>query len=140
MSHETEIDNLLGIFVNEDSYYPMFQKLGANIASKNPAFKEAFDSALLFHPHEINPAPTQDQQKINKELRLELVRQIKHHLIDFESKTYGEIFKLFKSVDQMRDEIRKFEGRQEEVNFDGLISDVEKKADDFTNNFLDFSK
>jgi len=55
MNYVTEISNLFGLFINEDSYFPMFQRLGVNISKVNPSFKESFDNGVLFHPNEINP-------------------------------------------------------------------------------------
>ena len=40
MNYETEINNLFSIFINEDSYFPMFQRLGMNISKVNPSFKK----------------------------------------------------------------------------------------------------
>ena len=41
MNYDTEIDKLFGLFVNEDSYFPMFQRLGINMADANPTFKKS---------------------------------------------------------------------------------------------------
>jgi len=64
MNYATEINNLFGLFINEDSYFPMFQRLGFNISKVNPSFKKKFENAVLFHPNEINPKPSESQKKI----------------------------------------------------------------------------
>jgi len=137
--YEKEINNLFGIFINDDSYFPMFQRLGSNISETNPSFKEKFENAVLFHPNEINPKPTESEQKKNKDLRIELVNLIRNHLKEFDQKTYGEIYKLFQSVDQMRDAIRSSEGSHQQIEFESLIKEVENKVDEFTNSYLNLS-
>jgi len=139
MNHEKEINNLFGIFINDDSYFPMFQRLGSNISETNPSFKEKFENAVLFHPNEINPKPTESEQKKSKDLRIELVNLIRSYLKEFDQKTYGEMYKLFQSVDQMRDVIRSYEGSSQQIQFDTLIKEVENKVDDFTNLYLNLT-
>jgi len=139
MNHEKEINNLFGIFINDDSYFPMFQRLGSNISETNPSFKEKFENAVLFHPNEINPKPTESEQKKSKDLRIELVNLIRGYLKEFDQKTYGEMYKLFQSVDQMRDVIRSYEGSSQQIQFDTLIKEVENKVDDFTNLYLNLT-
>jgi len=140
MSYETEINNLFGLFINEDSYFPMFQRLVVNISESNPLFKKSFENGVLFHPNEINPRPSESEQKINRELRIELVNIIRRHLKQYDQQTYGEIYKLFQTVDHMRDNIRKQEGLINQVEFECLINEVERKVDEFTSNFLSLPK
>jgi len=136
MNYETEINNLLGLFINEDSYFPMFQRIGFNISEVNPPFKKSFENAVLFHPNEINPKPSESEQKINRELRIELVNLIRKYLKKYDQKTYGEIYKLFQSVDQMRETIRSSEISSQKIQFETLIKKVEDKVDEFTNSYL----
>lgn len=136
MNYETEINNLFGLFINEDSYFPMFQRLGMNISQSYPLFKKSFENGVLFHPNEINPKPSDSEQKINRELRIELVGIIKENLKHYDQQTYGEIYKLFQSVDFMRDNIRKQEGSTNQAEFENLINEVEQKVDEFTLNYL----
>jgi len=136
MDYDTEINNLFGLFINEDSYFPMFQRLGMNISRVNSSFRESFENGVLFHPNEINPKPSESEQKINRELRIELVNHIKKYLKKFDQKTYGEIYKLFQSVDQMRDTIRRSEITSQQIQFEALIKEVEDKVDEFTNSYL----
>jgi len=139
MNYDNEINNLFGLFINEDSYFPMFQRLGFNISKINPSFKEKFENAVLFHSNEINPKPTESEQKNNRDLRIELVYLIRRYLKEFDQKTYGEIYKLFQSVDQMRDAIRSAEGSSHQIQFESLIKDVENKVDEFTNSYLNLT-
>ena len=139
MNYDTEINNLFDLFINEDSYFPMFQRLGFNISKTNPSFKQKFENAVLFHSNEINPKPTESEQKKNKDLRIELVNLIRNHLKEFDQKTYGEIYKLFQSVDQMRDAIRSAEGSSHQIQFESLIKEVENKVDEFTNSYLNLT-
>jgi len=136
MNYETEINNLLGLFINEDSYFPMFQRIGFNISKVNPTFKKSFENAVLFHPNEINPKPSESEQKINKELRIELINLIRTYLKKYDQTTYGEIYKLFQSVDQMRDTIRSSESSYQQIQFETLIKEVEDKVDEFTSSYL----
>jgi len=136
MKYDTEINNLFGLFINEDSYFPMFQRLGFNIAKINPSFQKKFENGVLFHPNEINPKPSELEQIINKELRIELVSLIRKYLKQYDQQTYGEIYKLFQSVDQMRDTIRSLEGSSKQNQFETLIKEVEDKVDKFTNLYL----
>ena len=136
MNYQTEINNLLDLFINEDSYFPMFQRIGLNISQVNPSFKRSFDNGVLFHPNEINPKPSESEQKINRELRIELVNLIRRYLKQYDQTTYGEIYKLFQSVDQMRDTIRSIEGSSQHIQFEILIKEVEDKVDEFTNSYL----
>src|SRR6056300_1239651 len=109
MNYQTEINNLLDLFINEDSYFPMFQRIGLYISQVNPSFKRSFENGVLFHPNEINPKHYESEQKINRELRIELVNLIRTYLKQYDQTTYGEIYKLFQRVDQMRDIIRSSE-------------------------------
>ena len=136
MNYQTEINNLLDLFINEDSYFPMFQRIGLNISQVNPSFKRSFDNGILFHPNEINPKPSKSEQKINRELRIELVSLIKAYLKQYDQTTYGEIYKLFQSVDHMRDTIRSSESASQHIQFENLIKEVEDKVDEFTNSYL----
>ena len=136
MVYKTEINNLFGIFINEDSYFPLFQRFGTIIAKGNPSFKKNFENGVLFHPHEINPKPSDLEQKINRQLRLELVRLIKDHIKQYDQQTYGEIYKLFQSVDRMRDTIRSSESSSKQIQFQTLIKEVEDKVDNFCNSYL----
>ena len=138
MNYATEIDNLFGLFVNEDSYFPMFQRLGINIAEVNPTFKRSFENGVLFHPHEINPKPSNLEQKINSELRIQLVNLIREYLKNYDKHTYGEIYKLFQSVDRMRDTLRSSESSSKQIQFQNLIKEVENKVDKFCESFLSF--
>ena len=140
MNYETEINNLLGIFINEDSYFPMYQRLGENISEVNPSFKKSFENGVLFHPHEINPKPSESEQKINRELRIELVNHIRSYLKQYDQKTYGEIYKLFQSVDKIRDAIRGSESSSQKIQFETLIKEVEDKVDEFTSSYLSLPK
>jgi len=140
MNYETEINNLLGIFINEDSYFPMYQRLGVNISEVNPSFKKSFENGVLFHPHEINPKPSESEQKINRELRIELVNHIRSYLKQYDQKTYGEIYKLFQSVDKIRDAIRGSESSSQKIQFETLIKEVEDKVDEFTSSYLSLPK
>ena len=140
MSYDTEINNLFNLFINEDSYFPMFQRLGLNISKFNPSFKKDFENGVLFHPNEINPKPSESEQKINRELRINLVNLIKGYLKEFDQQTYGEIYKLFQIVDHMRDTIRRSEGSSQEIQFEKLIKEVEDKVDEFTNSYLTLKK
>jgi len=136
MNYETEINNLLNLFINEDSYFPMFQRIGFNVSEVNPSFKKSFENAVLFHPNEINPKPSESEQKINKELRIELVDLIKKYLRTYDQQAYGEIYKLFQSIDQMRDTIRSYESSSQQIQFETLIKEVEDKVDKFTKSYL----
>jgi len=136
MNYDTEINNLLDLFINEDSYFPMFQRLGFNISQVNSSFKGKFENAVLFHPNEINPRPSESEQRINKELRIELVNLIRLSLKESNQHTYSAIYKLFQSVDQMRDTIRISESASQQVQFESLIKEVEDKVDKFTNDYL----
>jgi len=140
MNYETEINNLLGLFINEDSYFPMFQRIGLNISQVNPSFKRSFDNGVLFHQNEINPKPSESEQKINRELRIELVSLIKAYLKQYDQTTYGEIYKLFQSVDKMRDTIRSSESSSQKIQFETLIKEVEDKVDEFTSSYLSLPK
>ena len=140
MNYDTEINNLFGLFINEDSYFPMFQRLGVNISKTNPSFKKSFENGVLFHPNEINPKPSESEQKINRELRIELVNIIRRYLKQYDQQTYAEIYKLFQSVDHMRDNLRKQEGLTNQSEFECLINEVERKVDEFTSNFLSLPK
>jgi len=136
MNYDTEINNLFGLFINEDSYFPMFQRLGFNISKSNTSFKEKFENGTLFHSNEINPKPSKSEQKINRELRIELVSLIRRYLNGFDQETYGEIFKLFQSVDKMRDTIRTSENYSQQIQVEALIKEVEDKVDKCTNSYL----
>jgi len=140
MNYEAEINNLLGLFINEDSYFPMFQRIGFNISQVNPSFKKTFESGVLFHPNEINPKPSEYEQKINRELRIELANLIRTYLKKYDQMTYGEIYKLFQSVDQMRDTIRSSESSSQQIQFEILIEEVEYKVDEFTSGYLSLPK
>jgi len=140
MDYKTEINNLLGLFINEDSYFPMFQRIGLNISQVNPSFKRSFESGVLFHPNEINPKPSESEKKINRELRIELVNLIKAYLKEYDQMTYGEIYKLFQSVDKMRDTIRSSESSSQKIQFETLIKEVEYKVDKFTSGYLSLPK
>ena len=136
MNYETEINNLLGLFINEDSYFPMFQRIGFNISQVNPSFKNSFENGVLFHPNEINPRPSESEQETNKELRIELVNLIRTYLKQYDQTTYGEIYKLFQSVDHMRDTIRNLEGSTQQIQLEVLIGEVERRVDQFTKTYL----
>ena len=136
MDYETEINNLFALFINEDSYFPMFQRLGINISKVNPSFKKSFENGVLFHPNEINPKPSESEQRANGELRVELINTIRSYLKQYDQQTYGEIYKLFQSVDLMRDTIRSYEISSQKIQFEALIKAVEGKVDEFTNSYL----
>jgi len=136
MNYETEINNLLGLFINEDSYFPMFQRIGFNISQVNPSFKNSFENGVLFHANEINPRPSESEQETNKELRIELVNLIRTYLKQYDQTTYGEIYKLFQSVDHMRDTIRNLEGSTQQLQLEVLIGEVERRVDQFTKTYL----
>ena len=136
MNYESEINNLFGLFINEDSYFPMFQRLGFNIAKVNLSFKKKFENGVLFHPNEINPKPSKSEQKINRQLRIELVNLTRGYLKEFDQQTYGEIYKLFQSVDRMRDTIRTSEISARKIEFESLIREIEEKVDKFTDSHL----
>jgi len=140
MNYDTEINNLFGLFINEDSYFPMFHRLGFNISKVNPSFKKSLKNGVLFHPNEMNPKPSESEQKINRMLRIELVNLIRKHLKQFDQQSYSEIYKLFQSVDHMRDTIRKFESdSQQKIQFDTLIKEVEDRVDEFTHSYLNLT-
>ena len=139
LDYDTEINNLFGLFINEDSYFPMFQRLGFNISKVNSSFKKSFENGVLFHPDEINPKPSETEQKINRDLRIELVNLIRGYLRQYDQETYSEIYKLFQSVDQMRDAIRRSEISSQQIQFDALIKEVEDKVDEFTNSYLNLT-
>ena len=136
MDYDTEINNLFGLFINEDSYFPMFQRLGTNISKVNPSFKKSFENGVLFHPNEINPKPSKSEQIINRELRIELINHIKKYLKEFDQQTYSELYKLFQSVDHMRDTIRRSEISSQKIQFESLIKEIEGRVDKFTNSYL----
>jgi len=140
MNYQTEINNLLGLFINEDSYFPMFQRIGVNISQVNSSFKRSFENGVLFHPNEINPKPSESEKKINRELRIELVNLIRSYLKQYDQTTYGEIYKLFQSVDKMRDTIRSSESLSQKIQFETLIKEVEDKVDKFTSGYLSLPK
>ena len=140
MNYQSEINNLLDLFINEDSYFPMFQRIGFNISQVNPSFKRSFESGVLFHSNEINPKPSESEQKINRELRIELVNLIRAYLKQYDQTTYGEIYKLFQSVDKMRDTIRSSESSSQKIQFETLIKEVEDKVDGFTSDYLSLPK
>ena len=140
MDYSAEINNLFNLFINEDSYFPVFQRLGINISKVNPSFKNSFENGVLFHPNEINPRPTVSEQKINRALRIELINLIKEYLKEYDQKSYGEIYKLFQSVDHMRDTIRNFKGSSQQLQLEVLIGGVEKRVDQFTKTCLLFPK
>ena len=136
INYDTEINNLFGLFINEDSYFPMFQRLGLNISKINPSFKKKFENAVLFHPNEINPKPSNSEQKINRALRIDLVNLIKTHLKQYDQQTYSEIYKLFQCVDQMRGSVRIAENLSQQINIETLIKEIEDKVDEFSNSYL----
>ena len=136
MDYSTEINNLFSLFINEDSYFPMFQRLGINISKVNPSFKNSFEKGVLFHPNEINPKPTVSEQKNNRALRIELINLIKEYLKGYDQKSYEEIYKLFQSVDHMRDTIRNLEGSTQQLQLEALIGEVERRVDQFTKTYL----
>jgi len=136
MNYESEINNLFGLFINEDSYFPMFQRLGFNIAKVNLSFKKKFENGVLFHPNEINPKPSEPEQRNNRELRIELVDLIRVYLKEFDQQTYSELYKLFQSVDHMRDTIRRSEISSQKIQFESLIKEIEGRVDKFTNSYL----
>ena len=136
MNYKTEINNLFGLFINKDSYFPMFQRLGLNISKVNSSFKRKFENGVLFHSNEINPKPSKLEQEINRELRIELVNLIIEYLKEFNQQTYSELYKLFQSVDLMRDKIRNSENSSQQIQFEILIKEVEDKVDEFTNSYL----
>jgi len=136
INYDTEINNLFGLFINEDSYFPMFQRLGFNISKINPSFKKKFENAVLFHPNEINPKPSNSEQKINRALRIDLVNLIKTHLKQYNQQTYSEIYKLFQCVDQMRGSVRIAENLSQQINIETLIKEIEDKVDEFSNSYL----
>jgi len=136
INYDTEINNLFGLFINEDSYFPMFQRLGFNISKINPSFKKKFENAVLFHPNEINPKPSNSEQKINRALRIDLVNLIKTHLKQYDQQTYSEIYKLFQCVDQMRGSVRIAENLSQQINIETLIKEIEDKVDEFSNSYL----
>jgi len=140
MNYEIEINNLLDLFVNEDSYFPLFQRLGSNISKVNASFRRSFENGVLFHPNEINPKPSESEKKINRELRIELVNLIRAYLKQYDQTTYGEIYKLFQSVDKMRDTIRTSENSSQKIQFETLIKEVEDKVDIFTSSYLSLPK
>ena len=140
MNYQTEINNLLDLFINEDSYFPMFQRIGLNISQVNHSFKRSFENGVLFHPIEINPKPSESEQKINRELRIELANLIREHIKQYDQNTYGEFYKLFQSVDRMRDLIRSSEISSQKIQFEKLIKEVEDKVDEFTYSYLDLAK
>ena len=140
MNYQTEINNLLGLFINEDSYFPMFQRIGVNISQVNSSFKRSFENGVLFHPNEINPKPSESEKKINRELRIELVNLIRSYLKQYDQTTYGEIYKLFQSVDKMRDTIRSSESSSQKIQFETLIKEVEDKVDKFISGYLSLPK
>ena len=140
MNYETEINNLLDLFINEDSYFPMFQRIGLNISQVNPSFKRSFDNGVLFHPNEINPKPSESEQEISRELRIELANLIKKYLRKYDQQAYGEIYKLFQSIDQMRDTIRSYESSSQQIQFETLIKEVEDKVDKFTSGYFSLPK
>jgi len=140
MNYETEINNLLGLFINEDSYFPMFQRIGFNISQVNPSFRRSFENGVLFHSNEMNPKPSTLEQKINRELRIELVNLIRTYIKQYDQTTYGEIYKLFQSVDQMRDTIRSSESSSQQIQFETLIKEIEDKVDEFTSGYLSLPK
>jgi len=114
----------------------MFQRLGFNISKVNFSFKKKFENSVLFHPNEINPKPSESEQRNNRELRIELVDLIRVYLIEFDQQTYSELFKLFQSVDHMRDTIRKSEISPQKIQFESLIKEIEGRVDIFTNSYL----
>jgi len=136
INYDTEINNLFGLFINEDSYFPMFQRLGFNISKINPSFKKKFENAVLFHPNEINPKPSNSEQKINRALRIDLVNLIKTHLKQYDQQTYSEIYKLFQCVDQMRGSVRIAENLSQQIKIETLIKEIEDKVDEFSNSYL----
>jgi len=136
INYDTENNNLFGLFINEDSYFPMFQRLGFNISKINPSFKKKFENAVLFHPNEINPKPSNSEQKINRALRIDLVNLIKTHLKQYDQQTYSEIYKLFQCVDQMRGSVRIAENLSQQINIETLIKEIEDKVDEFSNSYL----
>jgi len=79
-------------------------------------------------------------KKINKKLRIELANLIRKYLKKYDHQTYGEIYKLFQSVDYMRDNIRKQEGLTNQTELENLINEVEQKVDEFTLNYLALPK
>jgi len=114
----------------------MFQRLAMNISQVRPSLKKSFESAVLFHPNEINPKPSESEQKINRQLRIELINHIRECIRKYDQETYSEIYKIFQSVDQMRDTIRRSENSSQQIRFEKLIEEVEEKVDRFTNKFL----
>jgi len=140
MDYDTEINNLIGLFINEDSYFPMFQRLGFNISKVNSQFKKSFENGVLFHPNEISPRPSESEQEINRELRIVLANLIRENIKQYDQNTYGEFYKLFQSVDRMRDLIRSSETSSQKIQFEKLIKEVEDKVDQFTYLYLDLAK
>jgi len=87
-------------------------------------------------PMNLIPKPPESEQKINRELRIELVNHLRMYLKEFDQQTYGEIYKLFQSVDLMRDNLRSYEISSRKIKFESLIKEIEDKVDKFTNSFL----
>jgi len=110
--------------------------LGFNISKINPSFKKKFENAVLFHPNEINPKPSNSEQKINRALRIDLVNLIKTHLKQYNQQTYSEIYKLFQCVDQMRGSVRIAENLSQQIKIETLIKEIEDKVDEFSNSYL----
>ena len=65
-----------------------------------------------------------------------MVNLLRGYLKEFDQQTYGEIYKLFQSVDQMRDTIRSSENLSRQIQFETLIKEVEDKVDEFTKSLL----
>ena len=65
---------------------------------------------------------------------------LRGYLKYFDRTTYGEIYTLFQSVDQMRDTIRSSEISSQQIQFETLIKEVEDKVDKFTNSYLALTK
>ena len=61
------------------------------------------------------------------------------YLKQHDQTTYGEIYKLFQSVDHMRDTIRSSESSSQHIQFENLVKEVEDKVDKFTNSYLTLS-
>jgi len=67
------------------------------------------------------------------------VHHLREYLKQYDKQIYGEIYKIFQSVDYMRDIIRNSENTYQQIEFEALIKEVKNKVVEFTKLFLTLS-
>ena len=67
------------------------------------------------------------------------MHHLREYLKQYDKQIYGEIYKIFQSVDYMRDIIRNSENTYQQIEFEALIKEVKNKVVEFTKLFLTLS-